>query len=242
MEEDLLQQATTTESKSDDLSDILAASEESKKDPILDFTNEKSAEKNDAILDLVMDNIPAMEPDLVQHVASTTLEEHDQELANLLREAQRDSSPSLAAKSDLDEELQGVVTREKDEGDPWVLDESGAPESLVHLDDMSPHKEQLVHLDSDELANKDDISHCAVFGDDVEQDELDLDDEEKRPRGQSLDSTSSSSVGPDDEPVEVVKKRQNSSSSSSSEEAADQDAEKKDSLDEDDDDLLGKAN
>lgn len=89
--------------------------------------------------------------------------------------------------------------------------------------------ESLVHLDSEELANKDDISHCAVFGDDIEPDDLDLDDEEKQPI-QKGGSTSSSSEGPEDEePVMLEKSKSSSESSSSSEEA--------EKIDENDDDL-----
>ena len=63
--------------------------------------------------------------------------------------------------------------------------------------------EALVHLgDSDEMANKDDISHCAVFGDENEPDDLDLDEDEKQPHRGSLSGSSddsSSSEGPDEE-------------------------------------------
>merc|ERR1711902_44062 len=90
--------------------------------------------------------------------------------------------------------------------------------------------ESLVHLDSEELAAKDDISHCAVFGDEVEPDDLDLDDDEKEKMTSGSSAGSSSSVGPEvgeDQPVlldlnqssksdELVRSK---STSSSSEEA-----------------------
>ena len=146
-----------------------------------------------------------IDPQLVQHVAKQSLEEHEQELANLLNEAQQEEA---------EPELEAVEKVVKDEGDLWALDEPKlGGESLVHLGD------------SDELANKDDISHCAVFGDDNEPD-LDLDEDEKAPRSLKSSTSSSSSAGPDvdqDEPV-LVKKQESTDESSSSEEANPKDA------------------
>ena len=146
-----------------------------------------------------------IDPQLVQHVAKQSLEEHEQELANLLNEAQQE---------EVEPELEAVEKVVKDEGDLWALDEPKlGGESLVHLGD------------SDELANKDDISHCAVFGDDNEPD-LDLDEDEKAPRSLKSSTSSSSSAGPDvdqDEPV-LVKKQESTDESSSSEEANPKDA------------------
>merc|ERR1719245_328130 len=147
-----------------------------------------------------------IDPQLVQHVAKQSLEEHEQELANLLNEAQQE---------EVEPELVAVEKVVKDEGDLWALDEPKlGGESLVHLGD------------SDELANKDDISHCAVFGDDLDPD-LDLDEDEKGPRSLKS-STSSSSAGPDvadqDDQDMAKKPSITDSSSSSSEEANPKDA------------------
>merc|ERR1712122_171153 len=123
----------------------------------------------------------------IQSEIDPQLVQHEQELANLLNEAQQE---------EVEPELEAVEKVVKDEGDLWALDEPKlGGESLVHLGD------------SDELANKDDISHCAVFGDDNEPD-LDLDDDEKAPRSLKSSTSSSSSAGPDvdqDEPVLVKK-------------------------------------
>lgn len=161
-------------------------------------------------VDLLNIQSEQLDPTLVQHVAKTSLEEHEQELANLLNEAQQEE--------EVEPELEAVEKVVKDEGDLWALDEPKlGGESLVHLGD------------SDELANKDDISHCAVFGDDIDPD-LDLDEDEKAPRSLKS-STSSSSAGPDvadqdDQQDHVMPKKQAStdSSSSSSEEANPKDA------------------
>ena len=158
-------------------------------------------------IDLLNIQSENLDPTLVQHVAKTSLEEHEQELANLLNEAQQED--------EVEPELEAVEKVVKDEGDLWALDEPKlGGESLVHLGD------------SDELANKDDISHCAVFGDDLDPD-LDLDEDEKGPRSLKS-STSSSSAGPDvadqDDQDMAKKPSITDSSSSSSEEANPKDA------------------
>ena len=158
-------------------------------------------------IDLLNIQSENLDPTLVQHVAKTSLEEHEQELANLLNEAQQEE--------EVEPELEAVEKVVKDEGDLWALDEPKlGGESLVHLGD------------SDELANKDDISHCAVFGDDLDPD-LDLDEDEKGPRSLKS-STSSSSAGPDvadqDDQDMAKKPSITDSSSSSSEEANPKDA------------------
>ena len=158
-------------------------------------------------IDLLNIQSENLDPTLVQHVAKTSLEEHEQELANLLNEAQQEE--------EVEPELEAVEKVVKDEGDLWALDEPKlGGESLVHLGD------------SDELANKDDISHCAVFGDDLDPD-LDLDEDEKGPRSLKS-STSSSSAGPDvaDQDDQDMPKKPSitDSSSSSSEEANPKDA------------------
>ena len=158
-------------------------------------------------IDLLNIQSENLDPTLVQHVAKTSLEEHEQELANLLNEAQQED--------EVEPELEAVEKVVKDEGDLWALDEPKlGGESLVHLGD------------SDELANKDDISHCAVFGDDLDPD-LDLDEDEKGPRSLKS-STSSSSAGPDvaDQDDQDMPKKPSitDSSSSSSEEANPKDA------------------
>ena len=180
-----------------------------------------ASEIQDQLLDLGFETTP-LHPSIVKEVGKSSLEEHEQELARLLTEAQRDSNSPVkpdelgdltdeqAQKDAVEQELEGVVTREKDEGDPWVLDECG----------RGGGGESLVHLDSDDLANKDDISHCAVFGDDVEPDDLELDEDEKRPRGSTGSSSdSSSSEGPEPEMMKAKKADTISRSSSSSEEA-----------------------
>ena len=157
---------------------------------------------------------------LVEHVAATSLEQHEEELANLLKEAQRDDDSPV-------KELEDIITQ-KDEGDPWVLDESLATDMLQQegqqLKEEFPFPEHqrlgssssseavrgsageaLVHLgdSNDDMANKDDISHCAVFGDENEPDDLELDEDEKQPHrgstGTGSSEDSSSSEGPDEE-------------------------------------------
>jgi len=157
---------------------------------------------------------------LVEHVAATSLEQHEQELANLLKEAQRDDDSPV-------KELEDIITQ-KDEGDPWVLDENPATDMLLQEGQQQkeefPFPEQqrlgssssseavrgsageaLVHLgdSNDDMANKDDISHCAVFGDENEPDDLELDEDEKQPHrgstGTGSSEDSSSSEGPDEE-------------------------------------------
>ena len=183
-----------------------------------------------------------LDSSLIQHVASTSLAEHEQELANLMKgtieeevdnfqfhEKNKDEIIDFTKKPDSDDddvdmELEAVASKGKDEGDPWILDERDvlAPEPLqVHAG------ESLVHLDSEELAAKDDISHCAVFGDDVEPDDLDLDEDEKKMTSTGSSAGSSSSVGPEDEDQPVLldlnqsskSDEERKSSSSSSEEA-----------------------
>ena len=157
---------------------------------------------------------------LVEHVAATSLEQHEEELANLLKEAQRDDDSPV-------KELEDIITQ-KDEGDPWVLDESLGTDMLQQegqqLKEEFPFPEHqrlgssssseavrgsageaLVHLgdSNDDMANKDDISHCAVFGDENEPDDLELDEDEKQPHrgstGTGSSEDSSSSEGPDEE-------------------------------------------
>ena len=157
---------------------------------------------------------------LVEHVAATSLEQHEQELANLLKEAQRDDDSPV-------KELEDFITQ-KDEGDPWVLDENPATDMLQQEGQQQKEEfpfpeeqrlgssssseavrgsagEALVHLgdSNDDMANKDDISHCAVFGDENEPDDLELDEDEKQPHrgstGTGSSDDSSSSEGPDEE-------------------------------------------
>ena len=157
---------------------------------------------------------------LVEHVAATSLEQHEEELANLLKEAQRDDDSPV-------KELEDIITQ-KDEGDPWVLDESLGTDMLQQEGQQQKEEfpfpehqrlgssssseavrgsagEALVHLgdSNDDMANKDDISHCAVFGDENEPDDLELDEDEKQPHrgstGTGSSEDSSSSEGPDEE-------------------------------------------
>merc|ERR1711884_326255 len=77
----------------------------------------KEIEASSLEASLITTEAVEIDSSLVQHVAATSLEEHEQELANLLKEAQRDEDSPV-------QELEDVLTREKDEGDPWVLDEN----------------------------------------------------------------------------------------------------------------------
>lgn len=63
-------------------------------------------EINQSVENLLIEDKP-VEPEIIEHVAKQSLEEHEEELANLLKEAQRDSP---------DQEIEQVVQREKDEG------------------------------------------------------------------------------------------------------------------------------
>jgi len=176
----------------------------------------REAVQSDSLEASLIAEAGCIDSSLVQHVAKTSLQEHEEELANLLKEAQIDDENSPV------QELKDIITREKDEGDPWVLDDTiaskiatseaaaaavGEEESGEGAGDddlvRGSAGEALVHLgDSDEMANKDDISHCAVFGDEVEPDDLDLDEDEKQPHRGSLTGSSedsSSSEGPDEE-------------------------------------------
>ena len=199
---------------------------------------------------LQKESVVPLDPSLIHHVTSTSLEEHEQELAELMKEtsaesmAQFDSYDTHATSGttnndeddDIDMELEAVASKDKDEGDPWMLDEkevtqfgslishttSSTTEAAHSTSTPQEHAgESLVHLDSEELAAKDDISHCAVFGDEVEQDDLDLDEDERLRDPDSNSSGSSSSDGPDEEPVllDLQKSDERKSSSSSSEEA-----------------------
>ena len=192
-----------------------------------------------AVEDVLIPASADLDSSLIQHVASTSLAEHEQELANLMKGTIEDENELILHKNtrsyddedddDVDMELEAVAAKGKDEGDPWILDERDVV--LAPSEPLQVHAgESLVHLDSEELAAKDDISHCAVFGDEVEPDDLDLDDDEKEKMTSGSSAGSSSSVGPEvdeDQPVlldlnqssksdELVRSK---STSSSSEEA-----------------------
>ncbi len=177
-----------------------------------------------SLLDLGSASEPQPTQQILDHVTKTSLEEHEEELANLLKEAQKEDEN--------EEELTAILNRDNDEGDPWVIDSN--PSSI-----RGSGGESLVHLDSEELANKDDISHCAVFGDEVEPGDLDLEEEmpkEAYQKKASISSNSSSSSSSADGPdVEESKdtageecegqqkaRSKSSSSSSSSSESADE--------------------
>jgi len=215
-----------TKPDEDNLIDTIAATNN---DP---FTKDDLFTKNEP---LGQDDLVPLDSSLVKHVASTSLEEHEKELAELMKGTDVDIiADANDDDDDVDMELQAVVAKDKDEGDPWILDEKD--------DKPQEHAgESLVHLDSDELASKDDISHCAVFGDEDRDptDDLDLDEDEKKATSGGSSSTgsssgSSSSDGPDDEPVLLdlhQKSDERKSSSSSSEEAIEAVAARKEARD-----------
>lgn len=152
-----------------------------------------------------------------EFVSKTTLDEHEDELAELLKEAQKDGESD-------DDELAQVHAKVKDEGDPWRLEEEDKEAESDSPDPIATNAgESLVHLDSsEEVPGQDDVSHKAVFGDDeVDEDDVDeddiLDEEAGRQEGKR-DSTSSgtssgtsSSEGPDvEEPVLLDMKKNKS--------------------------------
>jgi hypothetical protein len=185
--------------KNEDILDDIQSDTVVTNDLLADIHPATSALINQDVDDLLVPKMMA-EPVNIDEVAKTSLEEHEQELANLLKEAQKDSSD--------EEELGALETRTKDEGDPWLLDEREPAEAEI----ATNAGESLVHLDSEELPNQDDLSHCAVFGDENNPDDVDLDDDEKvkLPKASTGSSVSSSSSSEGcDEPVLLDMKENN---------------------------------
>jgi len=244
---------TTSEAKTQDLLvDFLSShqppptKEEASKSSFTEFETVPKEIQSDSLETSLITEAAGVGIDssLVEHVAATSLEQHEQELANLLKEAQRDDDSPV-------KELEDIITQ-KDEGDPWVLDENPATDMLQQEGQQQkeefPFPEQqrlgssssseavrgsageaLVHLgdSNDDMANKDDISHCAVFGDENEPDDLELDEDEKQPHrgstGTGSSEDSSSSEGPDEEKPVMLEPTKSTTAPSSGHDVDDDD-------------------